>query len=536
MKQFFTVLLFVFTISNNLKSQPTEPYSIELEQITMPGTPAIHSFAFAQSNGKWLFIGGRTNGLHGFSAGTSFPKQYSNKNIYVVNPVTLSTYSKNIFTEYTFTAADPLRSANMQSFQDGNKLYVIGGFGYDSTTNSLVTFQTLTVFDVEETIQAIISGTAISPFTRQISDSRIKVCGGELFKLGDYFYLAGGHDFTGDYTRFINNQVYTNQIKKFKIVDDGTGTSITDYTTFTDAVEFHRRDMNVVPAIKPDGVTQYSILYGGVFKINRDLPYLNPIYIDQNGVTVDFSFEQKMSQYTCSNLTAFNSSTGNMHTTFFGGTSLYYYNETTQMQVYDSLIPFIDDITTLTKFSDGTSQEKISVTKMPALLGTNAKFIIDGNLPKYSNDVIKLNNISGRTFAGYIYGGIRSLYPNNTVSFPSEYVFKVYITPNLIGINPISNEIPGEYKLSQNFPNPFNPNTKIRYSISDNNKFVVLKVYNALGSEIATLVNETQQAGIYEVNFDSHNFNKGGELSSGIYYYKIFTDKFTETKKMLLIK
>ena len=543
MKLFLTFLLSVLTLffsSNNLSATP-EPYSIELQQIAMPGTPAIHSFAFAQSNGRWLFVGGRTNGLHGFSAGTSFPKQYSNKNIFVVDPSSVQTYSRNIFTEYPFATADPLRSANMQSFQDGNKLYVIGGYGYDSLSNSLVTFSSLTVFDVEETIQAIIAGTPINPYTRQINDNRIKVCGGELFKLGDYFYLAGGHNFTGDYTRFVNVQDYTNQIKKFKINDNGVSVTISDYSVNIDSVEFHRRDMNVVPAIKPDGVTPYSILYGGVFKVNRDLPYLNPIYIDGNGTAaVDFTFEQKMSQYTCSNLSAFNATTGNMHTTFFGGTSLYYFNEITQTQVLDTLVPFIDDITTLTRYSNGSSEEKISVTKFPVLLGTNAKFILDPAVPKFSNDVIKLNELSGRTYVGYIFGGIRALYPNNTVSFPSDYIFKVYITPNVIGINQISSEIPSGFSMDQNYPNPFNPNTKIRYSIPENN-FVELKVYDAMGQMVQTLVNETQTAGTYEVNFDAQNVN-GIALSSGIYYYKLSAGSagnavsFVETKRMLMLK
>ena len=538
MKLLLTALIsiFIFTIASKNLPAATEPYSIELQQVTIPSAPAIHSFAFAQSNGKWLFIGGRTNGLHGFSPGTSFPKQYSNIFMYVVDPLTMATNARNVFTEYPFGEADPLRSANMQSFQDGNKLYVIGGYGYDSASNGLLTFATLTVFDVEETIQAIIAGTSITQYTRQISDNRIRVCGGELTKLGDYFYLVGGHNFTGDYTRTINNQQYTDQIKKFKINDNGVNVDISEYSENTDTVEFHRRDMNVVPAIKPDGVTPYAILYGGVFKPVVDLPFLNPVYIDENGATtIDYTFQQKMSQYTCSNLTAFNAASGSMHTTFFGGTSLYYFNETTQMQVYDSLVPFIDDITTLTKYSNGVSEEKISTTKFPVLLGTNAKFILESSVPQYSNGVIKLNEVSGRTFAGYIFGGIRALFPNNTVSYPSNYIFKVYITPNVIGINQISSEVPSGFNLNQNYPNPFNPTTKIRYSIPKND-FVVVKVYDVMGELIQTLVNENQSAGTYEVNFDAQNTFTGKDLSTGIYYYKISTSTFTEAKRMLLLK
>lgn len=534
MIKLFLILSLIF-VSEISESQTTEPYTIELQQISMPGTPAIHSFSFAESGGKWLFIGGRTNGMHGFSTGSAFPKQYSNKNIFVVDPVTSQTWSRNIFTDIPFTSADPLRSTNMQYYQSGNKLYMIGGYGYDSTSNSLVTFPSLSVFDVEETIQAVVSGSSVLPYFHQVIDNRIKVCGGELIKVGDFFYLAGGHDFNGEYSNTVNNQVYTNQIKKFKIIDNGSSISLSEYSSVTDTVEFHRRDMNLVPAVKPDGVSFYSILYGGVFKQNVNLPYLNPVYIDQNGYSVDFSFEQKMSQYTCSNLTAFNSNTGSMHTTFFGGTSLYYYDESAQMQVYDSLVPFIDDITTLTRFSNGTSSEKISSAKFPALLGTNAKFIADNSIPKYGNGVIKLSEVSGRTFAGYIFGGIRAMFPNNTVSFPSNYIFRVFITPNTINVSSISSEIPEGYSLLQNYPNPFNPLTKIRYSLPES-KHVSLKVYDALGQEVVSLVNERQSAGSYEASFDAGINNFGNGLSGGIYFYKLTTDNFSDSKKMILIK
>ena len=90
-------------------------------------------------------------------------------------------------------------------------------------------------------------------------------------------------------------------------------------------------------------------------------------------------------------------------------------------------------------------------------------------------------------------------------------------------------EIPTEYGLKQNFPNPFNPNTSIEYSIISN-EFVRLKVYDVLGNEIQSLVNETKSAGTYKVKFD------GSELPSGIYIYKLQTGNKLEVKKMMLLK
>jgi hypothetical protein len=99
-----------------------------------------------------------------------------------------------------------------------------------------------------------------------------------------------------------------------------------------------------------------------------------------------------------------------------------------------------------------------------------------------------------------------------------------------ININPsITSAIPEDYLLYQNYPNPFNPVTKISYSIPKAS-FVTLKVYNVLGKEVTRLVNESKEAGYYDLNFDATN------LGSGIYFYKIEAGSFIQTKRMLLIK
>jgi len=87
------------------------------------------------------------------------------------------------------------------------------------------------------------------------------------------------------------------------------------------------------------------------------------------------------------------------------------------------------------------------------------------------------------------------------------------------------------YLLQQNYPNPFNPSTSIQYAISST-QFVTLKVYDLLGREVATLVNEEKTAGSYNVEFRMQNL----ELSSGIYFYKLQAGSFVDTKKMILLK
>ena len=98
----------------------------------------------------------------------------------------------------------------------------------------------------------------------------------------------------------------------------------------------------------------------------------------------------------------------------------------------------------------------------------------------------------------------------------------------------ISNLIPEKFNVYQNYPNPFNPSTKIKFDIpsglNGSDSKVRLSVYNSLGKEIAELVNENLGAGSYETEFDASDF------SSGVYFYKIETDNFSQTKSMFLIK
>ncbi|MEE9432416.1 MAG: family 10 glycosylhydrolase [Melioribacteraceae bacterium] len=102
------------------------------------------------------------------------------------------------------------------------------------------------------------------------------------------------------------------------------------------------------------------------------------------------------------------------------------------------------------------------------------------------------------------------------------------------GLDENAQNIPTEFVLSQNYPNPFNPTTTIQYSIPVANfgssTNIVLKVYDVLGQEVATLINQQQKPGNYKINFDAKN------LTSGIYYYSINTGSFVQTKKMIIIK
>lgn len=98
-----------------------------------------------------------------------------------------------------------------------------------------------------------------------------------------------------------------------------------------------------------------------------------------------------------------------------------------------------------------------------------------------------------------------------------------------VGITQIGTETPKNFSMSQNYPNPFNPTTKINFAIPKQG-LVTLKVYDMLGKEVKTLVNEVKSAGSYTVDFN------GSQFSSGVYFYKIQTSEFTEVKRMMLVK
>ena len=98
-----------------------------------------------------------------------------------------------------------------------------------------------------------------------------------------------------------------------------------------------------------------------------------------------------------------------------------------------------------------------------------------------------------------------------------------------VGTQNISTEIPEKYSLSQNYPNPFNPITKIKFNVSKLSS-VKIVVYDVIGREVQTLVNETLKPGTYETSFE------GSLLNSGVYFYRLITNSFSETRRMLLVK
>ena len=121
-------------------------------------------------------------------------------------------------------------------------------------------------------------------------------------------------------------------------------------------------------------------------------------------------------------------------------------------------------------------------------------------------------------------------YDNTASASDYEYIIDNFMNSTLVNVENNSElELAKEFNLAQNYPNPFNPATKIKYSIP-NPGMVKLKVFDIMGREVQTLVNENHSPGNYEVEFNAE------ALSSGVYFYQLQSGKFIETRKMLLIK
>jgi hypothetical protein len=109
------------------------------------------------------------------------------------------------------------------------------------------------------------------------------------------------------------------------------------------------------------------------------------------------------------------------------------------------------------------------------------------------------------------------------------YLVRAYVSFPATGVQTTVELTPSAFTLGQNYPNPFNPSTAIRFELPVRS-FVLLKVFDMVGREVATLVNGFKDAGSQEVKFDASGY------PSGIYFYHIVTDKYVETKKLVLIK
>ncbi len=473
MKKF---LLFVFAVSAwqmiSARPQAAVPFSVEATENVggeFPRAPRLQSFSFAQWKGRWVFIGGRIGGYHAVGGGSAeFLQADSNREVWVVDTTVkpAQTYHAGVA---QLPASLRLVGAQWAStgqlyFQDGEQLYICGGYG-QALDNSWVTFDVISRVNLPALIQGVMNGRIPGDSIAFTRSPLVQSAGGGLVKLADgYFYLVMGHSFHGSYTAFEGrgeknsaqaSQTYLDEIRKlsFQSKPDG-GISVVLVQKFRDEAEFHRRDLNIVPFLSSAG--RGLAAYGGVFTPETQLNYSKPVYLMPGSrPSVDQTFDQKMNAYQSAVLLMYSKAAQAMYTTFFGGISRFAWDASEQAfqenpvigskaeAKYMDGLQWSDQISTIQKTQSGTI-EIVHSSPLPAFLGTDAIFIPIPELERASpnTDILALDSFKDkRTFVGYIVGGIRA-YPyefpylktstphasGSVPSEPSGMILKVYVT------------------------------------------------------------------------------------------------------------
>lgn len=530
----FLVTIASLLITQFVSAQQAEDFLIELEEIQINNSPHVQSFVHALHDEKWLIIGGRKDGLHQRQPFAAFLENDNNTMAYVVDPINNITYSANL-NVLSQSLYEQLQSTNMQFEQVDTILYIIGGYGFSTTANDHITYANLCAINVPTLINDIIGGNNITNHFRQIVDSSIQVTGGYLDKLDSVFYLAGGQMFEGSYNPMGPNhgpgfiQKYTNAIKKFKIMDDGTNLSITDYSDWVDTVNLHRRDYNMTAQKFPDGYVGLTI-FSGVFQYGANLPWLNTVDVRDTGYTIVPNFNQYLNQYHSAHMPVYDGSYNAMHTVFFGGMSRYTLNAASQL-VDDTNVPFVNTISRVTRFSDSTIVE-FKEGEMDGLLGSGAAFIPLQNTNFVDEfEMIELDSLPfSRVLVGHIIGGIESSQANiffindGTQSEASNRIFEVYITK---GLNSVEYAVSGDHFFTTNlYPNPTNLMSELSIVMPHPSE-VTLKIYSLNGQLIKTIpTGGAESKKTIQI--------QTGDLSSGIYTLRLSNQEFSKSLKLVI--
>ena len=513
-------------------AQTTFEYDVVLTPVTVSGLPGLHSYAFGQHNGKWLIIGGRKDGIHARQPFNAFPGAQNNTDIYVVDIITQQTWSTSV-NVLPIGLKEQLQSTNMNFYQDGTTLFIAGGYAYANSIADHKTFNNLTSVDLPNVIDAIVNGTAITSYFKQISNDVFAITGGQLAKIGTTFYLVGGHRFDGRYNPMNNptfTQTYSNQIRKFTIDNSGSNLSYANYEAITDAVHLHRRDYNLVPQVFPNGELGYTIS-SGVFQIAVDLPFLYPVDIKANGYYPQTSFNQYLSNYHSGKVGLYDATSNQMHNLFFGGMSQYYYQAGNLIQ--DNTVPFVRTISRVSRNANGDLFEYKLPIEMPNLKGSGAEFIPNKTLPHYANEVVQLANIAVNEFViGHVFGGIQSSSPSAftdnqtglTSADPTVYEVKLVKNP-LLSTPQIDGKNPFSFTVS---PNPTSNDTvRIQFDMAYSAK--VNYIISTLDGKIA----EEGEIEDVSAGINSMNFSLASAKSEFVIITFIFDDKFYVSQKVI---
>lgn len=437
MKSYLKTLLLIINslaIANLAKAQTTLPFELEIEEITFEQMPAIQSYAKGYINGKYIFIGGRTDGLHKRRPFEAFDPAFNNTSIYLVDFNTKSVKTA-VVPSTSKSLYDQLGASNIAFQQSGNYLLLAGGYGFSTEQNKFMTYPVLTVADLTCLKNAIENNTAITGCFRQIKDSRFQVTGAGMGMLNNEFIIAGGQNFEGQYNPQGPDhgpgftQEYTNEIKRFTMNSDFS--AVKTYSTIKDTVNLHRRDYNFSPQIFPDNTLGFT-MFSGVFQYNANIPWHNGVDITSAGYTPRNDMDQLLNQYHSAKMMVWDSINKQYHTLFFGGIGRYYYDSSDRL-INDENVPFVKTISAMIRDKNNKLTEYRLPQQMPSFLGAGAEFLPTNPHNMLHQEIVHLNNLQAeKTLIGYIAGGIESndknvFFLNTTESKASNKVFAVYL-------------------------------------------------------------------------------------------------------------
>jgi hypothetical protein len=436
------------------------------------GAPHLHSFAWAQWDGKWIFIAGRTGGYHGVGQrDVDFPRTGANQRIWVIEPPGSGAARVHSFPVADLPSSlaaikDQWLSSNLLHFQDKETLYLAGGYG-ENSAGELVTYPVVSAVNLPALIDGVIHGKDTFSKTIAWAESPlVQSAGGALLKLNDgFFYLVGGHVFMGSYRSFEAadekstpkaSQAYLGEIRKLRLTPRQGKLEVSLVESFP-SPEFERRDLNAGLTILDDGKSLGAAAYGGVFTRDQ-FNFTHPIFFKAGSPPkVDDTFEQKMSAYSCAIMRLYDPDSSAMYTTFFGGISRWRWNDakrqflqapvsgdkTSQTDYFDGM-PWINEITTLVQNGATMFEFVQQDNRLPGYIGTNAAFLPVDGLKKIREDadIFDLRQFrSKRALAGYLIGGIRAFpkefpytekardYTSGTVpARANNLILKVYVT------------------------------------------------------------------------------------------------------------
>ncbi|MCB9223602.1 MAG: T9SS type A sorting domain-containing protein [Crocinitomicaceae bacterium] len=520
--------IFASSLFAGVAQSDPENFAIELEPMEITNAPGVHSFSWGKtSDGKWVILGGRVDGLHQRQPFAAFLEQDNNKNVFVIDPVAGQVWSSSISVLST-NLYEQIQSTNQNFRQVDTTLYIIGGYGYSSIAADHITYPNLAAIDLNGLADAVINSADITPFFRQITDTNLKNTGGQLGTIGDTFYLVGGQLFDGAYNPQGPDhgpgftQVYASAIATFKIADDGVNMSVTDYNEVVDTINLHRRDYNMAKQIFPNGDIGFTA-FSGVFDYN-DMPYLNTVDITGSTYAVNNTFNQLLSQYHSAKVPLYDSLAMCQHTMFFGGLSQFHFDQTGTL-IEDTEVPFVKTISKVTRLSDGSMQEvALDYIEMPALVGPGAEFIPTGEY-LIDEDIIDLNSIPNeKTLIGYIYGGIESSGENiffvndGSQSFASNVIFKVFINKSIAGSTEI---LVGDKEVFSErvYPNPAKDKISVEYYVPEFAE-VTMVILDSSGKQVKDTQSEKLEEGSYTTELSVE------DLAKGQYILRLFNGKY----------